>query len=318
MTTPAMPRFQPEDVRADLLYLRKGSGYTPQRLASRPALVSILDGGTNGTHEPQPVLKERLISAICSLHDEDATLLLEIFNLDPPTTNTTLAARRSAAGHRLGIGREAVADRDSAAIERLLRQLLTGWYPKSPAGIRIPEHHNGFVQHAVHVSTFVRDRRHLESIQRYRLFALFDDVAYVTMVMSYPEAPIPLGPYWQVRSQQLSEGWQHQFWHHTPMRRGHTYDLAFRICNPDPQEPYWLTEESLAFHEPTRFVRFDVTFLGPQPHHAWAFHGLTALERPGTPDDPHTRILTPTSHNTITADFHDAYGGLYCGVAWEW
>ena len=102
------------------------------------------------------------------------------------------------------------------------------------------------------------------------------------------------------------------------MRRGPTYDLAFRICNPNPQEPYWLTEESLAFHEPTRFVRFDVTFLGPQPHHTWAFHGLTALERPGTPDDPHTRILTPTSHNTITADFHDAYGGLYCGVAWEW
>lgn len=82
-----MPRFQPEDVRADLLYLRKGNGYTPQRLASRPALVSILGGGTNSAHEPQPVLKERLISAICSLHDEDATLLLEIFNLDPPTTN---------------------------------------------------------------------------------------------------------------------------------------------------------------------------------------------------------------------------------------
>ena len=189
VSTPAMPRFQPEDVRADLLYLRKGNGYTPQRLASRPALVSILGGGTDGAHETQSVLKERLISAICSLHDEDTTLLLEIFNLDPPTTNTTLAARRSAAGRRLGIGREAVADRDSAAIERLLRQLLTGWYPKSPAGIRIPEHHNGFVQHAVHVSTFVRDRRHLESIQRYRLFALFDDVAYVTMVMSYPEAP---------------------------------------------------------------------------------------------------------------------------------
>ena len=174
--------------------------------------------------------------------------------------------------------------RDAAAIERLLEQLLTGWYPKSPTGIRVPEVHNGFIQHAVALTTYVRDRRHLETRHLYRLFALFDGVEYVAMTMSYPTPPTVVGDDFQVTSQQVPGGWEHRFWHHRPMRRGHTYDLAFRVLNPDPNEEAWLTEESLAFHEPTRLATFTVHFLGDTPAHIWAFHGLTALQRPGTPE----------------------------------
>lgn len=48
--------YAPKDVLTDLLYLRKGPGYTPQRLAGRPALVGVL-GGRSETPE---VLRERL------------------------------------------------------------------------------------------------------------------------------------------------------------------------------------------------------------------------------------------------------------------
>ncbi|RRD51562.1 hypothetical protein EII12_08275 [Buchananella hordeovulneris] len=304
--------YQPEDLRADLLYLRKGAGYTPKRLASRPALVAVLGGRT----EPPELLVERLESAIRSLHDPDSELLLGIYGLDSAHGPATLAARRDAAASRLGIGREAVADRDTAAVERLLRQLLTGWYPKSPAGIRIPEYHNGFIQHAVNVTTYVRDHRHLESQHSFRLFALFDGVQYVTFTMSYPTPPKPLGTGWSVRTEEIPGGWQHEFWRQESMRRGHTYDLAYRLVNPDPNEPYWLHEESLAFHEPTRFARFTVHFLGQPPTTAWQFSGLTALQRPGAPS-ANTQLSAETD-GTITATFRDIYGGLYCGLAWEW
>lgn len=305
-------RYQPEDVRADLLYLRKGRGYTAERLASRPALVSILGGKS----ERAQVLRERLESAIQSLHDDDAKLLMEVFGLNTGRALTTLAARRDAVGCRLGVTREAVADRDSAAIERLLRQLITGWYPKSPAGIRIPESHNGFVHHGVRVVTCVRDGRHLESQHHYRLFALFDGVEYLAIATGYLTSPVPVGTDFTVRTVELAGGWEHQFWRREPMRRGRTYDLVFRVVNPTPDEPEWITEESMAFHEPTRFAEFEVVFLGKQPQAIWSFRGLTAHERPGTPTNG--TVVTLGDDGRAKAQFADVYGGLYCGVAWAW
>lgn len=306
-----MARYQPEDVRADLLYLRKRLGFTPKRLRSRPALVSVL----GGEHEPADVLRERLESAIHSLHDADSELLRHVFALADESA-LSLALRRDHVGERLGIGREAVADRDGAAIERLLRQLITGWYPKSPTGIRIPEPHNGFVQHGVRVVTYVRDGRHLESQHHYRLFALFDGVEYLAISTPYAEQPVPVGDAFTVQTRETVGGWEHQFWHHEPMRRGKTYDLIFRVVNANPGEPEWLTEESMAFHEPTRFVEFEVVFIGRRPEQVWSFHGLTARERPGRQTDRHP--VSITDDGRATAQFADVYGGLYCGAAWEW
>ena len=127
--TPHAPGYDPEDVRRDLLYLRKGVGFTDKRLSGCSALVTVL----GGVSEPVEVLRERLESAIDSLHDADGELLRIVFGMDADVQGaTTLAARRDHAGTRLGLGREAVADRDARAIERLLHQLVTGWYPKSP------------------------------------------------------------------------------------------------------------------------------------------------------------------------------------------
>lgn len=306
-------RYEPKDVLADLLYLRKGPGFTAERLAARTALVGVL----GGTAEAPEVLRERLESAIQSLHDGEAELLGEIFGLTTETEGTAgLAARRDLAGRRLGIKREAVADRDAIAIENLLRQLITGWYPKSPTGIRIPELHNGFVQHAVSVTTFVQDRRHLESRHHYRLFALFDGVQYLGWSAARAEPPVVVGTEFTVKTVETAAGYLHQFWHSEPMRRGQTYDLRFRVVNPDPNDPYWLTEESLAFHEPTRFANFEVVFLGLVPATVWKFAGLTAHERPGAPT-PET-LLDPADEASVKAVFRDLYGGLYCGIAWEW
>lgn len=119
-----------------------------------------------------------------------------------------------------------------------------------------------------------------------------------------------------VRTVKIENGYLHQFWHPTPMARGQTYDLRFRIPNPDANDVYWLTEESMAFHEPTRFASFEVIFLGDQPTTIWKFSGLTPLERPGIPAT--NRLLDFAGTSSVKAQFHDVYGGLYHGIAWDW
>lgn len=269
-----------------------------------------------GEEEPVEALRERLESAVHSLHDPDQSVLLAVFAMNDSTRGLpTLGERRQTYGKLFGIGREAVADRDAAAIERLLHQLLTGWYPKSPVPMRIPESHNGVVDHEVHLSTLVRDRRHVLTRHRYRLMVTFDGARYTALAMTYPSLPeITLGE-WTVQTVEAANGVVHQFWHDTPMGRGQTYDLGFVVRNPNPDEPQWLTEESLAFHEPTRSARFEVLFEGAAPERVWAFSGLTGAERPGGSAQ---QTDVTRRGDRAGAEFRDLHGGLWAGVAWKW
>lgn len=306
-------QYEPDDVLNDLLYLRKGVGFTEERFAGRKSLIGVLGGAS----EHLDVLRERFESAIQSLHDGDAELLMDVFALSAGTEGTTsLAARRDVAGKRLGIKREAVADRDAAALERLLTQLMTGWYPKSPTGIRIPESHNGFVQHAVHNKTFLRDGVHLETQRLHRLFVLFDDAPYIAVSAGSPEPPVVVGTDFTVKTVRVANGWSHQCWHKEPMKRGQTYDLRYRIINPDLKELGRLVQDALAFHEPTRFATFEVVCIGEMPAIAWKFSGMTEHERPGGPTN--ANAIRPDETGVLRARFADVYGGLWCGLAWRW
>ena len=80
-------------------------------------------------------------------------------------------------------------------------------------------------------------------------------------------------------------------------------------------DPYWLTEQSLAFHEPTRHATFEVRFKGEAPERVWGFSGLTAAERPGTPSERYAR---PDRSQPVRTRFTDLHGGLWAGVAWDW
>lgn len=305
--------FQPEDVRRDLLFLRKGAGFSIARLRTQPAVTGVL----GGVDERPEVSAERFESAVESLKDEDRELLRDVFRLSPETVGmASVAERRDYYGGKHRIQREAVADRDAAAIERLLTQLITGWYPKSPIPIRVPESHNGVVNHVVHLQTVVRDHRHLETRSHFRLFTLFDDAEYFTIASSNPQPPEIIGNSFRLRTVETENGFLRQFWHHEPMKRGQTYNLDFVVKNPDPEEPYWLHEESMAFHEPTRFARFEAIFIGDRPRNIWQFDRLTAVERPGTPTKINRLDFVGTA--SVKAQFRDLYGGLYSGIAWEW
>lgn len=302
-----------ENVFQELLLLRKGAGFTPARIFKTP-LVRQLLGGDN---EPFEVMRERLISAIRSLREPQPEVLLVVFGLTPDTEGVPyLKDRRQHYGNEHGIKAEAVADREAPALDNLRKQLVTGWYPKSPGGFAVPQSHNGFIQEAVSIVTVVRDRAWQETRERYRLIAAFDEADYIAISSSFPGRPVPEGDF-TVRTERIGSSFTHQFWHKQPMRRGQTYDLNFRLV-PDPEfgEPGALTEESRAFHEPTRFALFRAVFIGDKPHTIWSYRGLTFFERPGNPAAG--EALHFHNEPAVTAVFHDLYGGLHSGIAWEW
>lgn len=260
--------------------------------------------------------RERFVSAIHSLRGPEPELLLAVYGLIPETANmASLDARRKFFGGQVGRTVATVADWETPAIDHLRSQLITGWYPKSPLSVRVPTSHNGVVQEAVSIRTVVKDRRWQETREFYRLFAAFDEADYFTISSSFPGRPEPEGDF-TVRTRRIGESFSHQFWHKEPMRRGRFYDLRFRLV-PDPEfgDAGVLTEESRAFHEPTRYASFEAVFIGQKPVRIWWYERLTYFERPAAPQ--RSRLLE-LHDGTVLAQFYDLYGGLHHGIAWAW
>lgn len=281
--------FDEESLLRDLLFLRKYGGFKPSRMGSAAELRHAL----GGTHLPFETLRERFESAIRSLRDPEPQLLCDVYGLSPETERLDgLKARRAHHGRRIGRGVETVANLEEPAIEHLRTQLVTGWYPLSPLGIRLPESHNGVVQESVAIVTTVKDGQWCGTYEQYRLLAAFEEAEFLTVSSSWPGRPVPMGDF-TVRTKKINDSFSHQFWHKTPMRRGQFYDLRFRVTpDTDYDEPGWITETSRAFHEPTRRASFRVVFEGVRPKRVWRFERLTIFERPVL--RPLSNYLRPT------------------------
>ncbi len=304
---------QAYNVLQDLVYLHKDAGFTPERIA-RAFLTRQLLGGDNESYE---VMRERFISAIQSLRDPQPEILLDVFGLTLETEKMKyLKDRRRHYGDKHGIKMEAVADREETAMDNLRKQLVTGWYPKSPAGFVVPQSHNGFVEEAVHILSIVRDRVLIENRERHQLIAAFDEADYITVSSSYPAQLIPEGDF-TVTTERIGASFTHRFRYKEPMRRGETYDLKFRVLiNPKLNPPGGFLEQTQAFHEPTRFVSLGAVFIGDRPNKIWGFSGLSFFERPGTPQVG--QILECDDEQFVEVQYYDLYGGLWSGIAWEW
>lgn len=215
---------------------------------------------------------------------------------------------------------DTVTTREDTALVHLRNQLITGWYPASPLTMRVPELHNGIIQEHVTIQTIINDMRWQETREHYRFLAVFDEADYLTISASYPGQAIPLpegrSPF-TVRTRHVGSSYSHDFIHHTPMRRGNSYDLAFKLApDPDDDDPGLLTETSRAFHERTLTATFEVVFIGTKPARIWSYERLTYFERPGQPSAANTLNLKDTSSTRFSC--RDLYGGLFSGIAWEW
>lgn len=303
----------------ELIYLRKGRGFTADRLDRAELLCSQL-GGPDGSFES---MRLRFVSAIESLRDPEPELLLTVFGLTPESVVVpTLTARRALYGKTKlakGVrGVDTVAALDDAALLNLQVQLLTGWYPQSPIGVRVPEAHGSLIMESVEVVAVVHDRTWQENREHYRFLALFDEAPFLTISSTKPLIAVPLDEGWRVEPFQTSNGFDHQFYPLEPFRRGRVYDLRYKfIANPAFGKADAFIETSLAFHERTLRASFEVIFLGDKPEVIWEVDRLTQVQRPGTPNETN-RLRFPNGSSSVKTRWNDLGGGLYCGVAWEW
>lgn len=298
----------------DLIYIRKDAGFVPNRIPRTSMLRHLL----GGEREPFENLRERLESAVQSLHDKDAELLLDVFRLSPETADMTLLKeRRAYYAAKHGIQPVTVADHEVPALDHLRTQLTTGWYPKSPVALRVPMSHNGAINEFVSVRCVIgADRRWVETSEHYRFVAAFDDVDYLAISRSKPGIVVAEGDF-RVEPARIGDSYTYRFFAPEPMRRGQSYDLKFTTMgDPGVHDEEIVIEESRAFHEPTRFASFEVTFLGELPRMIWGYSGLTFFERPGHPSIG--RALRIQGGRSTSAGFRDLHGGLHAGLAWDW
>ncbi|WP_201732187.1 hypothetical protein [Acidithrix sp. C25] len=302
-----------EPLRRDLLLMLKREGFTPPRVAKALALRQAL----GGEDEPFNVLRERLISAIESLHDPEPEMLLDAFALSPTSSNIDgLPERYIHYGQKANLKIDAVRKKVASAIENLRNQLTTGWYPKSPLPFHVPESHNGIVNEFVQVQTIVKGQKWQETREHYRFVAAFDKADYLG-ISSAQEGQIETVGDFSSERRRVDDHFEDRFYFKEPMRRGQAYDLKFRrLPEPDFDDPNVLVGEWRGFHEPTRLAIFEVAFLGRCPDRVWQFSGLTHLQAPGEPTKH--QILSLSQNGSTRARFHDLYGGLFSGIAWEW
>ena len=103
-----------EYLLTDLMYLRKGEGMTPRRLAHAGLVDQVLRSSAEDSYE---LKKQRLISAIQSLHEPDADILMAAFGLDSSTAGlTSLKQRRVVYGQRIERGIDTVGAREAKAL----------------------------------------------------------------------------------------------------------------------------------------------------------------------------------------------------------
>lgn len=304
----------PADVRDAIVFLCKNKGFTDKRLATRSALVNVL-GGPNT--EPE-MLRERFVAAINAIGGPTAELLGDSLCLTERTWEVdSLKERRTIYGllQDPPIQPEAVADRAEPAIDELVAVLVSGRYPKSPIPTRIAESHSGVAIYGMGIHVIVRDRRHEETRYRFQMVGLADGVGCFRIDTRNPDAPRLISQDFSLRMELYEKGQQLQFWPDEPMMRGKSYDLRYFIRNASRDE-HVLTGEWMAFHEPTRFASFTASFIGEQPKMIWRVDRLTDIAAPGEPTSD--AVLHLDGQHTARTEFSDLYGGLNCGIAWDW
>lgn len=311
-----------DDIFADLAFLRKGPGFTPARLATLRAIVDLL---SQEPGEPYERLRSRFESAIHSLGQPDAALLLDVFALTDQTRSLPrLDDRRRI--HAASVSRSVatVADREVPALTRLVSTLVRGNYAQSPLLIAVPEMHGGIIYETTSTLIVVENRKWARTLEHYRFVATFDEMDFLTITRSYDATTTadPTGRF-RVNTRPTSHGFNDHFWHrdkagHTdePMRRGETYDLKFRLEPPEGAELPPMVNAYRAFHERSLHATIKIAFIGERPHTIWKYERVSHFAQPGTPTE--SNRVEVSSDGSVALRLRDLHGGLASGIAWEW
>lgn len=311
-----------DDILDDLAFLRKGQGFTPVRLASVGGVVNLLRARLD---EPFERMRSRFESAVFSLGQPEADLLLDIFALSPETRDLPrLGDRRQVYATKIGRGVETVANREVSALERLVSTLVRGTYAQSPLTIAVPEMHGGIIYETTSTLIVVENRKWARTLEHYRFVATFDEMDFLTITRSYEArtAADPKGRF-RVNTRPTSHGFNDHFWHQNaardadePMRRGEMYDLKFLLEPVYPDQLGSMVNAYRAFHERSLLASIRVAFVGERPSQVWKYERVSHFDQPGEPSESNRTSLD--DQGLATLRMRDLYGGLASGVSWTW
>lgn len=308
----------------ELAWLCKREGFIQRRLTHAPVVDEVLRGSGEDSFDR---LRFRFISAIHTLPDEQAALLLDVYGLSNDTADmTSLLERRRVHGAKIDRKIDTVASREQSALSLLHSRLIMGRYAQAPLVLDVPEMHGGIVYEETNTLIVVRDRRWEATYEQYRFVNMAGELDYVTVTRSYDGTckPDRNGDFAVNTRPVQGAGWNDHFWHlnadHThrePMPDAQRFDLRFRITPPEgADEPGAITLASRAFHERSLLATIRVGFTGEQPNSIWRFINASPYARPATADQYNTVELDERA--TATLVVRDVHGGLFSGFGWEW
>lgn len=308
----------------ELSWLRKRDGFTQPRLVQAPIVDELLRGSLDDSFER---MRHRFTSAIHSLEEDQANLLLDIFGLSLETAGIPqLMVRREIHGQKIGRKVDTVRTREEAALKQLHSRLVTGRYAQAPLVLDVPEMHGGIIYEETSTLIVVNDKFWEATYEHYRFANMAGELDYVTIGRSYPGevTPHPKGDF-KVNTRPVDgAGWADHFWHINkartatePMQDQTRYDLRFRVTPlPDSEAPEPITLASRAFHTRSSLGTIQVRFIGTRPATIWRFEDASPFARPHTANEYNTIQLD--NHGVATLTGRDLHGGLFRGFAWQW
>ncbi|MGO2140774.1 MAG: hypothetical protein ACTH30_10190 [Leucobacter sp.] len=311
-----------DDLLADLELLRKNAGFVQRRIANAPLVRELLSGQGADSFER---LKSRFTSAVHSLDESEADLLLDVYGLSERTSGmTSLLKRRQVHGAHIGRGVETVANREGPALAHLADRLLRGNYAQSPLTIDVPEMHDGIIYDTVSYAMLVRDRKWVSTQEYYSFTAEFDVMDFVTISRSFAATLTPHPKMqFRVNTRETSRGFNDHFWSRNeamtedaPMYRGGRYALRFLLEPPADDAGKNLLQLTRALHARALLASFKVRFEGELPARLWKVDRVSFFDNPGRPHEGN--LLELDEAGEITFRLRDFHSGLFAGVAWEW
>ncbi len=313
------PDAQADDLIAELGFLRKGEGFTARRLSEAWVVKALL---VQNASEEFGRLRSRFVSAIHSLEDSDAELLLDVYGLSTEAAgHRSLLERRRVHAARIGRGVDTVANRERTALERLAQRLTRGTYAQSPLVIDVPEMHDGIIYEMTSTLIVVENRHWKQTREHYRFVATFAEMDFVTITRSYAaHASVPSDGQFHVNTRPTSHGFNDHFWSRdatgadSPMRRGETYDLKFVLEPVGDSEP--MRNAYRAFHERSLLASIRVAFIGERPAQVWKQERVSHFAWPGEPND--RNVIEVDEKGLASLRLRDVHGGLVSGIAWTW
>jgi hypothetical protein len=309
------------DLITDLVYLRKGRGLTADRMFIASTLQEVCGG-----EQPVEITQARLVSAIQSLPEpQSRDALLAAYGLLPVTQGLpSLDARRAAYGRQITRKRDTLADREDAAIKELALRLLASYYAGAPLPAQLPPlPHGGYLIDYLNVTTVYRDRQFLEHQQERRIVSLVDGAPgfryHSSDTDSSGRTRLLAVEGCTVETEYVPGGSLHLLRFPMPLEYGDVHDFTFRESLEDPETQVDTPLSDFvgqSFETPALIYRQEVTFLGNRPPVIWAYDKLSRVERPGTPEK--NELLRFENSGTLRKEFNQPYGGLFCGIAWQW